>query len=114
MDPEPMCVLLFGVTYVTVTDTAGVPVDGLEFHTVRTDTGEDITPALDPIFEPQRDGRYPIVDDQTGRLLGDHEVPIMFTVSGATGSASVAGVARDADDGCPGAVYRGPTQLTLD
>ena len=113
MDPEPKCVLLVNVTYVTVTDATGAPIDGLAFHTVRTDTGEDITPMPDPIYEAQRDGRYPMVDDLTGRLLGDHETPIVLTVSGASGSGSVEGVAREANDGCPGAVYQGPTKITL-
>ena len=113
VDSQPKCVQPGWVTYATVTDANGAPVDGLAFHTVRMDTGKDITPALDPIFEVQRDGRYPIVDDSTGNLLGDHEVSIAFTVSGESGSGSISGVARASDDGCPGAVYLGPTQITL-
>jgi len=112
-DPEPKCVLLYDVTYVTVTDADGLPVDGLEFHTVRTDTGEDITPELDQIFVVQRDGQYPIVDDSTARLLGDDEVPIVFTVSGEQGSGDVEGLVRASNDGCSSAVYHGPDRLTL-
>jgi hypothetical protein len=112
-DQETKCVLLVEVTYVTVTDTGGAPIDALEFHTVRTDTGKDITPELDPIYVTQRYGQYPIVDDDTAKLVGDEDVPIVFTVSGDRGSASVSGSAHASEDGCGGTVYRGPDKITL-